>query len=515
MRRFPPALLVATVLLSLASPVPAVALPSGIPSDFNGDGYADQAMGAPGEGVGGHAAAGSVTIVYGSGSGLSSIGAQRLTAGSPGVAGAPGKGFRLGQSIAAGDFNGDGYSDLAVGSPGESAGKLAAAGAIHIFFGSASGIVTAADQRWTLNTTGVAGKAAAGDRLGSSLSSGDLNGDGRADLVIGAPNKAVNGHLRAGAIAILNGAGSGLVAAGSKFATESSLKVLKGSRAAERFGTAVAVGDFDHSGRDQVVVGSPFESIAGKAGAGAVVVAKGDLSVRKAWSEATLGLIGDPNAGDHFGQALAVGDMDGNGRDDLAVGEPGWPRDPDAPGVGGVRVIYGRLKGLKAVGNQFWNQDSPGLTGHAEANDHWGSALSSGDYDNNGKDDLAIGAPLDDRGVPHSGLIQLIYGGASGLGTAADKQFLQDFSGMPDPIQPGNLFGYSLASHDFDGDGACDLAVGAYGQGVNGHPGAGVVTELFGSVPDGITTGQSAAFKQGVAGVPGAAKKNAHFALVG
>ena len=515
MRRFPPALLVGAFLFALAVPLPAVAAPSGIPSDFNGDGYADQAIGSPGEGLGGHGAAGSVTILYGSSSGLSSTGAMRLTAGSPGVAGATGKGFRLGQSIAAGDFNGDGYSDLAVGSPGESAGALVAAGAVHVFYGSASGIVTAGNQRWTLNSTGVAGKAAAGDRLGSSLAVGDLNADARADLVIGAPFKAVNGNLRAGAIAILSGSGSGLVAGGSKFATEGSLKVLHGSQAGERFGTAVAVGDFDNSGHDQVVIGSPFESIGGKSGAGSVTVAHGDLSARKAWSEATLGLIGDPNAGDHFGQALAVGDMDGNGRDDLAVGEPGWPRDPNTQGAGGVRVIYGRLKGLKAAGNQFWNQDSSGLTGHAEANDHWGAALSSGDYDNNGKDDLAIGAPLDDRGVPHSGLIQLIYGGAGGLGTAADKQFLQDFSGMPDPIQPGNLFGYSLASHDFDGDGATDLAVGAYGQGVNSNSGAGAVTELFGSVPDGITTGQSASFKQGVAGVPATAKRNAHFALVG
>jgi hypothetical protein len=515
MRRFPPALLIAATLLVLAVPLPAAAAPSGIPSDFNGDGYADQAIGAPGEGVAGHAAAGSVTILYGSSSGLSSTGGQRLTAASPGVAGPPGAGFRLGQSIAAKDFNGDGYSDLAVGSPGESTGPITAAGAVHVFYGSATGIATAGNQRWTLNSTGVAGRAAAGDRLGSSLAAGDLNGDARADLVIGAPNKAVNGHLRAGAIAILYGVGSGLEAGGSKLATERSLKVLHGSQPGERFGTSVAVGDFDKSGRDEVVVGSPFESIAGKLGAGAVVVARGDLSMRKTWSEATTGLIGDPSKNDHFGQSLAVGDMDGNGRDDLAIGEPGWPRDPSTRGAGSMRVIYGRLKGLNARGNQFWNQDSPGLTGFAEVNDHWGWTLTSGDYDNDGKDDLAVGAPLDDRGESHSGLINLIYGAARGLTSTGSKQFLQDFSGMPDPIEEGNMFGYSLASHDFDGDGACDLAVGAYGQRVNDHPGAGAVTELFGSAPDGITTGQSASFKQGVAAVPGSAKKNARFALVG
>src|SRR3954449_5187448 len=124
MRRIPPTLLVAAMTLTLAAPVPAAAASSGIPSDFNGDGYADLAIGAPGEGVGGHGAAGSVTILYGSHPGLSSTAALRLTAASPGVAGATGKGFRFGGSIAAGDFNGDAYSDLAVGAPGEAAGAL-------------------------------------------------------------------------------------------------------------------------------------------------------------------------------------------------------------------------------------------------------------------------------------------------------------------------------------------------------------------------------------------------------
>jgi FG-GAP repeat len=519
MRRIPPALLIAAIAATLAAPVPAAAAPSGITSDFNGDGYADLAIGAPGDGVGGRGAAGSVTILYGSHSGLSSSGlsstaALRLTAASPGVAGETGKGFRLGQSIAPGDFNGDGYSDLAVGAPGESAAAVVGAGAVHVFYGSASGTAIAGNQRFTLNSAGVVGKAGTGDGLGASLAAGDLNGDGRDDVVIGAPFKAINGQARAGAILVLYGSALGLVPGGSKIANEGTFKVLHGPKAGERFGTAVATGDFDNNGSDEVAAGAPFEAIGGTAGAGAVVVAKGDLSVRKAWSEATVGLTGDASAGDNFGRALAAGDMDGNGRADLAIGEPGWS-DAASKAAGGVRVLYGRLHGLAVLGNQFWNQDSGGLTGHTEAGDRWGSSLGSGDYDNNDKDDLAVGSPRDDRGVADSGLIQLIYGSAGGLGTAHDKQFLQDFSGMPDPIAPRNMFGYALGSHDFDGDGACDLAVGAYGQGVNGHPGAGAVTELFGSMPGGITSGQSVSFKQGVGGVPGAARKNSHFALVG
>jgi hypothetical protein len=95
----------------------------------------------------------------------------------------------------------------------------------------------------------------------------------------------------------------------------------------DRFGAALATGDFDRDGRDDLAVGVPGEDIAGRSDAGAVVVLDGSnsgLRSTRSKSFSQAGKVkGTPQAGDTFGQSLAVGDFDGDGRDDLAIGVPG------------------------------------------------------------------------------------------------------------------------------------------------------------------------------------------------
>ncbi|HEV2871151.1 MAG TPA: integrin alpha, partial [Actinomycetota bacterium] len=107
--------------------------------DFNGDTFADLAVGAPGEGVGGAAGAGAVNVLYGSADGLTAS-SEVFTQGSGGVEGAAEQDDSFGAAVAKGNFNGDEFFDVAVGAPGERVGSIGLAGAVNILYGSEDGL---------------------------------------------------------------------------------------------------------------------------------------------------------------------------------------------------------------------------------------------------------------------------------------------------------------------------------------------------------------------------------------
>jgi hypothetical protein len=139
------------------------------------------------------------------------------------------------------------------------------------------------------------------------------------------------------------------------------------------------------------------------------------------WSqdgEANRGdIIGSPEGGDLFGEALASGDFNGDGADDLAVGVPFEDLGGTAD-AGFVNVLYGRrFFGLDAPGNQSFDQDSAGLTSTAaETDDRFGQTLAVGDFNGDGRDDLAVGVPLEDIGsTSDAGIVQILYGSEGGI----------------------------------------------------------------------------------------------------
>ncbi|MCB9763601.1 MAG: FG-GAP repeat protein [Alphaproteobacteria bacterium] len=380
------------------------------------------------------------------------------------------------------DFNDDGYADLVVGAPGVAAGGDTESGRVYLYYGDPAGH-SGYDTRIDRDTSGVEGVTEAYDRFGQATAFGDFNGDGYDDLIVGAPGDTVNGQGSAGAINVLYGSASGVSTSGGALITEDDTSGA--SEAGDDFGAALAVGDFDRDGYDDLAVGVPGQDVGSKAGAGALRVFYGSatgLSAadEDAWNQDSSGVVSTASAGGAFGSALAVGDFDKDGYDDLAVSAP-YDDVGGTPEAGLVVVFPGSSGGITASGDSRWHQDISGVQDVVEQGDHYGAALTAGDFDNDGYDDLAIGIPDEVIGGIASGKINVLFGSDAGLSSAGNQDWHQDSVGVNGSNENGDRYGAALRAGDFDRDGFMDLAIGVPGDEINGKGGAGWVNVLFGS----------------------------------
>ena len=401
------------------------------PADFNGDWYADLAIGVPDEDIGGAPNAGAVNILYGKArQGLSTTNNQAWNQSISGMAAAAEAEDRFGTSLAVGDFDGDGFFDLAVGIPSEAIGSPAIddAGAVHVLYGSASGLTVVGNEVWSQNTTGIQETAEVSDQFGNALAVGDFDGDGYDDLAVGVAKEDVGNPETddAGAVNILYGSATGLTAADNQLWHQDIANVEGGVEKDDGFGVALAAGDFDGDGRADLAVGVRGEDVDSTTNAGAVNILYGSASGLTAtgdqiWHQDSTDILDTAEAGDWFGFALTVGDFDGDDRADLAVGVP-YEDVETTENAGTVNVLYGSPSGLAAVGNQLWRQNTAGVEGGAETDDYFGYALTAGDFDGDGRADLAVGVPLENRGnISNSGAVNVLYGSALGLTAAGDQ----------------------------------------------------------------------------------------------
>ena len=233
-------------------------------ADFNGDGIDDLAVGVPAESLGGVVGAGVVDVIYGSESGLPDGGRQQLTQASPE------HGDQFGAAVATGDFNGDSFTDLAVGVPGEDVGSVGDAGAVEVFYGGGGGLPGVGDQLLRQGAAGMAGTAETGDQFGAALSSGLVDAGDEADLAVGAPGEDVGAVADAGAVHLVDGAAGGLLGSPNLLVTETTPETGDG------FGSAVEVGDLSGgggtAGPDDLAVGAPGENVGAVVDAGAVSI---------------------------------------------------------------------------------------------------------------------------------------------------------------------------------------------------------------------------------------------------
>ena len=389
---------------------------AGLAGDVNGDGYADLVAGA--EGYPNEDSYGKVYVYYGSSTGLTAGPADWSASGEN-----PGDRFGA-VTGTAGDVNRDGYSDLAIGAPG----RNTQTGRAYVYHGSATGLGTGPAD-WTV--TGDAPYDYFAAALGTI---GDVNGDGYADLGIGAWGH--DGHdTDTGQAYAFAGSVSGL--------STTAIFTATGTSGGDRFGAAVGTaGDVNGDGYAELIVGAWGQDNA----AGGVYVYRGSNTGLEATALFTA--TGE-NPGDRFGAAVSTaGDVNGNGISDVIVGAYGYNAF-DAAGVGRAYVYHGTTSGLAV--NASWSSTQPPPTRG------YGSTVgTAGDVNGDGYTDVLIGSYGHDD--YYTGKIYVYYGSATGLNPGS-----ADWIAVSD--SPGDEFGRTAgAAGDVNGDGYADVVIGAYGH---------------------------------------------------
>jgi hypothetical protein len=205
------------------------------------DGYDDLAIGAPGEGIGtrflGQApGTGAVNVVYGSSTGLIDSGNQMWHQDVTNIIGASEQGDFFGSALAVGDFDMDGYDDLAIGVSAEGFGIIYGTGAVNVLYGSSSGLSSANNQMWHQDMGTIMGICEPGDFFGSALAVGDFDMDGYDDLAIGVPCESIETIRCTGVVNVIYGSSTGLIDSGNQMWHQDVSGILGLSEKGDMFG---------------------------------------------------------------------------------------------------------------------------------------------------------------------------------------------------------------------------------------------------------------------------------------
>jgi len=387
--------------------------------DVNGDGYADVIVGAP-HYSNGESDEGGAWLYLGSASGLNASWANKDEGNQAGA--------WFGQSVAsAGDVNGDGYADIIVGAPFRTNGETEE-GQAYVWYGAPPPQNISSIRDWDSE----------GNRVEawygwSVATAGDVNADGYSDIIIGAPG-------------VLDAAGRVYAYYGGPGSLEETATWIKPSNlAGAYYGWSVAsAGDVNGDGYADIIVGAPYWQTSGEMRGGAWVYygSAGGTHSSPDWH-----ILGS-HQGAQYGYAVGTaGDVNGDGYDDVIVGAPGW-HNPETD-EGAAFVYAGSASGLSETAPPLWSKASN------QTGAKFGTSVgTAGDVNGDGYADIIVGAPSWQSGGEERGGVWLYYGSAGGTHSVPDWYKVGD--------QDEAQYGYAVGTAgDVNGDGYSDVIVGA------------------------------------------------------
>jgi hypothetical protein len=461
----------------IAAPTAVAPCSSAGAVDFNGDGYSDAVVGDPEATVAGKADAGRIVVLYGDADGRIGEGARSVltqadlglpveagdqfgwsgkadagtihvvfgskaglngdapavTLSQADVAGTVEAGDRFGGSVAAGANLGQDTSVVAAGAPGEDIGTASSAGAVNLVqFSDTHPVIP---HQISQDTSGVPGVAETGDRFGAAiaLGIGVLRPDLDWELLVGSPGEALGTRASAGSLTVLPGAQGYPPDTWSGVSyTQDSPGVPGAAEAGDEFGESIAVTSADYladGSLRRIAIGVPGEDVGGKDAAGLVDRFTSDgtgLTSTTSITQDTAGVAGSPEAGDHFGQSVAV--VSGSGHL-LVVGVPG--EDVGAIVDAGIAQEF---PWSHVAEDTTFNQDTPGAAGVVHAGSRYGSPVVG--IEGSSEHVFAIGNPDNGTGTVHVVTLTPSF---------ASRSWVPATGGVP---TGASRFGWSVGGYD-------------------------------------------------------------------
>ncbi|MFJ9036904.1 hypothetical protein ACIRF8_10000 [Streptomyces sp. NPDC102406] len=405
-------------------------------ADFNHDGVGDVAFAAGYATVSGHANAGQIVVLYGARNGLDKAHRSTFSQDSPGVPGGAEAGDGFGWSSAYGDFDHDGFDDLAVGAEYEDVDGDKDGGLVQILWGSASGL--------SGGTTVTDPAPGAHDLWGRSLAAGDFDGDGKDDLAVSSSGASAY---------VFKGGTTKSATLGGRYSFKPPVQSTSSDPYSNGLLTLIA-GDVNGDGRSDLVVdGFETETV-------------------NAWNKnfyipgTASGLNGANAVGLTPGVITDIGDVNHDGFGDIVTGNY-WDKASGVPGAtdgGKVAITYGSANGPAT--SSTITQNSGSVPGASEKGDAFGGELSLGDINGDLYLDLVVASDGEDiDGVADAGSVTVLYGSARGIDTTSGIQyFSQNTAGVPGADEKEDRFGSEVKLTDVTGDGRADLTIGSMGE---------------------------------------------------